>query len=57
MIHAESRLPLLYLSTIGLPLAGIARAMSKADAATVFGMVIPSLTERSEPHLFCIKFY
>lgn len=39
---------LLYIATIVLPLAGIARAMSKGDPVLFFGVVIPSLTGRSD---------
>lgn len=39
---------LLYIATIGLPLAGIARAMSKGDPVLFFGVVTPSLTGRND---------
>lgn len=41
---AEAGHALLYLATLGLPLAGIGRAMSGGGDVVFFGFVIPSLT-------------
>ena len=38
---------LLYLATLGLPLAGICRAMSGGGDVVFFGLVIPSMTGRN----------
>ncbi|WP_454622054.1 cytochrome b [Bradyrhizobium cenepequi] len=45
---AEAGHALLYLATLGLPLAGIGRAMSGGGDVVFFGLVIPSLTGRND---------
>lgn len=44
---AEAGHVLLYLATLGLPLAGIGRAMSGGGDVVFFGLVIPSMTGRN----------
>lgn len=44
---AEAGHVLLYFATLGLPLAGIGRAMSGGGDVVFFGFVIPSMTGRN----------
>jgi len=39
---------LLYVATLGLPIAGIARAMASGRDAVLFGVTIPSWTDRND---------
>ena len=45
---AEAGHALLYLATLGLPLAGIGRAMSGGADVVFFGLTVPSWTGRNE---------
>ena len=45
---AEAGHALLYLATIGLPIAGLGRAMAGASDVVFFGLSIPSWTGRSD---------
>lgn len=45
---AEAGHALLYLATLGLPLAGIGRAMAGGTDVAFFGLAIPSLTGRND---------
>lgn len=45
---AEAGHALLYLATLGLPLAGIGRAMAGGGNVVFFGLSIPSLTGRND---------
>lgn len=45
---AQAGHALLYLATLGLPLAGIGRAMAGGGSVTFFGLSVPSLTGRND---------